>query len=120
MSRAERIGGELHALLAEAIRREIKDPRVGMISITRVRVSGDLSIAEVYFLPLGGVGDATEATKGLRAAAGFLRRLVGKRMRLRIVPELRFFADDQHDMAVDLIRQLSEGDEGDSENGGEE
>ena len=107
MNRADRVSGELHALLAEIIRREIKDPRVGAVSITRVRVSGDLGVAEVYFLPLGGAGDARQMTRGLRAASGYLRRVLGKRMRLRHIPELRFIPDEGHDSAVDLISRLN-------------
>lgn len=107
MNRAERVGGELHALLAEMIRREIKDPRVGEISITQVDVSGDLGVAKVYFLPLGGQGDAAKAQKGLANSAGYLRRLLKKRMRIRTIPELRFVVDDRHDVAVSLIEQLN-------------
>ena len=107
MNRADRVGNELHALLAEIIRREIKDPRVGMVSITQVKVSGDLGVAEVFYMPLGGAGDTREMGRGLRAASGYLRRLLGKRMRLRHIPELRFIADTHHDSAVDLITRLN-------------
>lgn len=107
MNRADRVAGELHALLAELIQREIKDPRVGEISIINVEVSGDLGVAKVRFLPLGNQGDATLAQAGLEKAAGFLRHQLRKRMRLRTIPELRFIIDDQHNTAVSLIEQLN-------------
>lgn len=107
MNRADRVAGELHALLAELIQREIKDPRVGEISITNVEVSGDLGVAKIRFLPLGGQGDAKRAKAGLEKAAGFLRRQLRKRMRIRTVPELRFVIDAHHNTAVSLIEQLN-------------
>jgi ribosome-binding factor A len=107
MNRADRIAGELHALIAEMIQREIKDPRVGEISITNVAVSGDLGVATLRFLPFGGVGDAVAAQKGLTKASGYLRRQLRKRMRLRSIPVLRFVIDDHHDEAVSLIERLN-------------
>ena len=107
MNRAERVAGELHALIAEMIQREIKDPRVGEISITQVTVSGDLGVATLRFLPLGGIGDAVAAQKGLTKASGYLRRLLRKRMRIRNIPALRFVIDDHHEEAVSLIEQLN-------------
>ena len=62
-SRADRIAGQVHQILAGLIRTEIRDPRVGPLSITSVEVSGDLSVARVRFLPLGGVGDAEAKEK---------------------------------------------------------
>ncbi|MEL6344788.1 MAG: 30S ribosome-binding factor RbfA [Myxococcota bacterium] len=108
LNRAQRISGEIHALLSELIRREVKDPRVGFVSITNVEVTNDLSLARVYVLPLGGDGDVEGMQKGLRKASGFLRRLLGKRMRLRHIPELRFIVDENHQQAVELIRTLAE------------
>jgi len=107
MNRAERVAGELHALIAEMIQREIKDPRVGDISITRVEVAGDLGVAKIRFLPLGGQGDAQAALVGLIKASGFLRHHLRKRMRMRNIPELRFIIDDRHDEAVSLIERLN-------------
>lgn len=108
MNRAERIAGELHALLSELIRKEIKDPRVGFVSITSVDVTNDLSLARVYFLPLGGEGDVVAMRKGLAKAEGFLRHRLRKRLRIRQIPDLRFIVDEGHEQAVNLIRELTD------------
>lgn len=77
------------------------------MSITHIEVSGDLSIAKVRFLPLGGQGDAVGMLAGLNAAQGFLRRRLGKLMRVRTVPELRFEIDIDHHRAFDIIADLT-------------
>jgi len=109
--RADRVAGQVHKLLAELIRTEIRDPRVGPMSITTVHVSGDLSVAKIRFLPLGGEGDSAGMLAGLNAAKGFLRRQIGRQMRVRTVPELRFEVDMEHDRAFNLIASLSPAEE---------
>jgi|SRR5512134_367703 ribosome-binding factor A len=92
--RARRVEEQLKRLLAELVRREVKDPRVGLITITGVEVTKDLSHARVYFTPFAGVGDPAAALEALRHAAGFLRHQVRNEMRLRVAPELVFQVDD--------------------------
>lgn len=75
--------------------REIKDPRVSdLLSIVKIDVSGDLSYAKVYVSAIDGPEATLRSVKGLKSAAGFLRRELGKRLSLRKTPELRFVADD--------------------------
>jgi ribosome-binding factor A len=92
--RARRVEEQLKRLLADLLRREVKDPRVGPVTITGVEVSKDLSHARVYFTPFAGVGDAAAALEALRHAAGYLRVQVRNEMRLRVAPELDFQLDD--------------------------
>ena len=92
--RARRIEEQLKRLLSELVRREVKDPRVGLVTITAIEVSRDLSHARVYFTPFAGAGDAAAALEALRHAAGYLRLQVRNQMRLRIAPELDFRLDD--------------------------
>lgn len=92
--RARRIEEQLKRLLSDLVRREVKDPRVGLVTITGVEVSNDLSHARIYFTPFAGVGDAAAALEALRHAAGFLRHQVRNEMRLRVAPELDFQIDD--------------------------
>ena len=113
-NRNERVAGEIHAILAEALRTRIKDPRIGLISLTGVRVTRDLGTATVYFTPLGGEGDAAKMAEGLRAASGFLRREVGRQLRLRQAPELVFKADTGIDEAVRLTALLERMEEEDA------
>ncbi len=79
-----------------AILRTVKDPRVSgsLLSIVRVDVTRDLSYATVYISSMSGIEAAREAVKGLKSAAGYMRRELGYAMSLRHTPELRFVADD--------------------------
>jgi ribosome-binding factor A len=92
--RARRIEEQLKRLLSELVRREVKDPRVGLITITSAEVSRDLTHANVYFTPFAGAGDAEAAREALQHAAGFLRHQVRNQMRLRVAPEIQFHVDD--------------------------
>jgi ribosome-binding factor A len=92
--RARRVEEQLKRLLAELIRREVKDPRVGLITITSAEVSRDLTHAKVFFTPFAGVGDPEAALEALRHASGYLRHQVRNQMRLRVAPELDFHIDD--------------------------
>jgi ribosome-binding factor A len=106
--RVERVRSELSAVLAEVLLRGVKDPRVGNVSITDLRLSPDLKSARVRFLSLGGQKDLREVKDGLKAASGWLRREIGKRMRLRVVPDLVFEADTQFDRAVEVTRIIED------------
>jgi ribosome-binding factor A len=92
--RARRVEEQLKRLLADLVRREVKDPRVGLVTITSVAVSGDLTHANVYFTPFAGEGDAAAALEALQHASGYLRHQVRNLMRLRVAPELQFHIDD--------------------------
>jgi ribosome-binding factor A len=107
-SRTLRVGQQIHRELAELIRTELKDPGIGMITLGDVEVSKDLAYARVYYTVLG-EGEAIEATgAALRRASGFLRRELGRRMRLRIVPELKFVYDDSQVRGARLDALIAE------------
>lgn len=80
-------------VLAEALAREIRDPRVGLVTLTRVDVSGDLSHAQVYVMVAGDEDERQRALEGLKSAAGFLRTKVAKELSTRTIPELHFELD---------------------------
>lgn len=89
-----RITSDIQLALSELMR-EVKDPRVSpLIGIVKVDVSGDLSYATIYVSAIEGYEATVNSVKGLKSAAGYLRRELGSRLRLRKVPELRFIADD--------------------------
>ena len=88
--------------LAELLQFEVKDPRVQNVSLTSVDLSRDLSVARVYFSLLEPDADPAEALEGLQRAAGFLRGKLGKAIKARHVPELRFVHDDSAAEAVRL------------------
>jgi ribosome-binding factor A len=111
--RARRVEEQLKRLLADLIRREVKDPRVGLITITSAEVSRDLTHAKVYFTPFAGIGDATAALEALRHASGFLRHQVRNLMRLRVAPEIDFQIDDSVERGARLSTLIQEAVESD-------
>ena len=111
--RARRIEEQLKRLLSELVRREVKDPRVGLVTITSARVSSDLSHADVFFTPFAGAGDAPAALAALQHAAGFLRREVRNQMRLRVAPELVFHIDDSIERGARLTALIHDAVESD-------
>ncbi|MDR0379947.1 MAG: 30S ribosome-binding factor RbfA [Candidatus Accumulibacter sp.] len=119
-SRRDRIAGQIRRDLAELIRTEVKDPRVGMISITDVEVSPDYAHAKVFFSCLSGREHVDPILAGLQQAAGFLRRELGRRIRIHNTPQLHFIFDESLERGADLsnlIRQAvsisaSDADEG--------
>lgn len=91
-----------------AIFRELKDPRVQnvFLSIVRVEVTNDLSYCTVQVSAIEGLDKAKEAVKGLKSAAGFIRRELGHRLKLRHVPELIFNATDSIEYSANISRIL--------------
>jgi ribosome-binding factor A len=93
-SRTDRVSQQIQKEVALIIQREIKDPRVGMATVSSVDVSRDLSYAKVYVTLYNSDQDkCKEAVAVLNDASGFIRSLMGKRIRARIMPELRFVLD---------------------------
>jgi len=106
VSRKHRVAEELKRELGVLITTEVKDPRVRLVAITDVEVSRDLKYAKVFVGTFDVTAEAessSQALEGLRAARGFLKRALGKRLRLRVIPELRFEEDtterDAHRMS---------------------
>jgi ribosome-binding factor A len=100
------VGELLREELTDIIRREVKDPRVGFMSITRVDVPADLRSARVYVSVLG-TDDEREATLvALRSAAGFIRRHLKPRLRMRQIPDLEFRDDRSMEYADEIARTL--------------
>lgn len=91
--RSLRIAEQVQRELTEIIRLELKDPRVGLITLTDVEVTPDHKLARVFFTLLGGEAQAEEATRGLTHAAGFLRSQLARRFQTRSVPQLVFVYD---------------------------
>ncbi|MDD2168667.1 30S ribosome-binding factor RbfA [Glaesserella parasuis] len=94
-SRADRVAQELQKEIAIILQREVKDPRIGMVTVSDVEISCDLAYAKVFvtFLFDSDESAVERGLEGLNKASGYIRTLVGKAMRLRIVPELRFVYD---------------------------
>lgn len=101
-ARRERIEGEVQRVLSMLVAREVKDPRVGSVTITAVQLAPDLSVARVFFLPFAGRHEAQDVREGLASAAGFLRGEVGRRLSLRHAPRLEFVIDHHLEQATHL------------------
>ncbi len=98
MQRPERLEDQVHFLLSTLVQRELRDPELGFVTLTAVRLSPDRSVARVYFTVLPANGGDQEAQNGftrkaLGRAAGFLRSQLAARLKMKRVPELRFFPD---------------------------
>lgn len=91
--RLEKVAEAIKQEVAVILQRQLKDPRVGFVTVTKVRVSADLQHATVYFSLLEGHGNPSETEAGLKSASGYIRRLVGDRLRLRVTPEIVFHSD---------------------------
>jgi len=91
-SRSQRVAQQMQRVLSELIRREIRDPRLGMVTLTEVRMSPDMSYARIFYSVLG--GDEKKAPDILESAAELLRGPAGRALGLRHAPELRFVADE--------------------------
>ncbi|MFO1363259.1 MAG: 30S ribosome-binding factor RbfA [Burkholderiales bacterium] len=106
--RLRRVGGEIQRELAEILRTELKDPRVGMVTLTGVEVSPDFAHAKVFFTSLAGVDQRDDVRAGLERAAGFLRSMLGARLRIHNIPELRFVYDDSVESGIRLTHLIDE------------
>lgn len=92
--KAEKIAGIIQKEISEIIQFQLKDPKIGFITITDVTVTNDLSIAKVYVSFLGQKPREEAGMKGLNRSKGFIRSELAKRLKMRKVPELHFFIDD--------------------------
>jgi ribosome-binding factor A len=105
--RQERVADLIKREISDIILKTIKDPRVGFVTITRVKVSRDLKYAKIYFSVLPSLGNMEDSLVGLKSAHDFFRSELNKRIRLRYIPQLTFIVDDSLDY-VEKIEQLIE------------
>ena len=105
-SRKDRVAEQIRRELAELIRTELKDPRVGMISITDVEVTADYAHAKVFFSTLAGSEHVAGVLVGLQKASGFLRRELGKRISIHMTPQLHFVFDQSLERGADLSQLI--------------
>ena len=112
-SRPDRVADQIRGELANLLAREVHDPGIGFVTLTRVQVTPDLQQARVYFTALGPTGEENKtrrnSERALERASPFLRRQIGSRLRLRRAPELRFIYDESiagQDRIEQLINEL--------------
>jgi ribosome-binding factor A len=103
--RTDRLGEEIREEVAKIIGRDLKDPRIGFVTVTRVDLTHDLRNARIFVGVLGDPAEREKTLVGLRKAAGFVRREIGRRIRMRVTPEIAFELDTGLD-ATDRVAQL--------------
>lgn len=106
--RADRVGEAIRDVIADLLLRDIKDPRIGMITLTTVEISDDLRHARVYFSCVGDEAVRQRSLSGLRSASGFIKAQVTRRLKLRYAPELRFLFDPTLEVADRLTTLLKD------------
>ena len=106
--RIERLNEQIRREIADVLHFGVKDPRIGFVTVTEARVAPDLSFARVYVRPMGDEKQQEAAFEGLQAAAPYIRHELGKRLKVRQIPELRFEADHALEHALHIEKLLSE------------
>ncbi len=106
-SRNQRIEAQMQRAISELLSREVKDPRIGKLTVTAVQVLADKSEAKVFVVPFGGAEPGPDLMAGLQRVAGFLRGEVGRQLALRHAPRLTFVLDDTFDKAARLSALIS-------------
>ena len=108
VERMRRVDEAVREVLSDVITHELKDPRVGFVTVTDVKTSPDLSHARVYVSVLGDAEAVSASLEGLRSAQGFLQGRIGGELRLKHTPTLTFFHDDTAERAQRLERLMDE------------
>jgi ribosome-binding factor A len=106
--RAQRVGDQIQRELADLLRLHVKDPRIGMVTVTAVEVSPDLSHAKIFFTHLAGKEDAANAVAALQHSAGYLRTELAHRFKLYTVPQLHFVYDDSIESGLRLSKLIDD------------
>ena len=109
--RSEKVAEAIQKIVSELLIRGLKDPRIGFVTITGVKMTDDLSVARVFYSVVGSEEERKDTLAGLKSASGFIRKEVGSHLKLRHVPEIHFRFDDSLERANNierLLRQIHE------------
>lgn len=118
--RAERVSDQMKQEIADILMRKIKDPRIGFVTVTDVDISDDLRNASVYVSVYGSDAEKQASLKGLRSASPYIRTELGKRMRMRYLPELLFRFDASVERGAHIMELLREIEEKEKKGPGDE
>lgn len=105
-SRSDRVGGLIRQILSDILRRQIKDPRLAMTTISAVKMSSDLKVAKIYYTTPAGEKNRKATAAGFKDAEGFIKRTLGREVKLRYMPELKFFVDESFDYGSNIDKLL--------------
>ena len=107
--RSERVQEQMLKIINEVIKHEVKDPRIGFVTITRIELTENLRFARVYVSVMGSEDERAKSFKGIKSAAPFIRSRLGKNMRIKILPQISFILDhgqEDSDRINRLMHQL--------------
>lgn len=108
MARQEKVAEAIRQEVSLIIHDELKDPRLGFVTVTKVEMSHDMSYAKIFFSVLGGEDEYEKTTEALESALGYIRKLVSERINLRFAPELSFREDRSGEYSVHIQKLLDE------------
>ena len=114
--RSDRVGDLIRQVIGEMLVRDLNDPRLGSVTLTGVEVTADLKIATIFFSAMGNQAQEEASLQGFQSAAGYIKKRMGKELRLRYLPDLLFKVDHSFDYGskIDrLIKSIKEEPEGD-------
>ena len=106
MSRTDKVSEAIRQEVSNIIHDELRDPRLGFITVMRVEVTKDLQIAKVFYSVMGSPEQKFKAGEALESAAGYIRRLIGDRLRLRFTPEVIFKLDKSVDYSIEIAEKI--------------
>ena len=106
MSRAERIAQALKKEVSSIIHDKLKDPRIGFVTVSRVELTQDFQYAKIFFSVLGTDKEQLDSKEALESAVGFIKRQIGRRIKLRLVPEIRFIQDKSGEYSIHIQQEL--------------
>jgi len=104
--RKERLEELIKRVIGDSLLKEVKDPRIGFASVFRVEISRDYTVADVFVSVIGDDKQKKKTVEGLSCAAGYIRHSVGKQIKLRVAPELKFHLDDSIEKGVGMVNLL--------------
>jgi len=117
-TRADRISGQIQVAITQLLTKKMQDPRMEMATISGVKMSADLRIADIYVTVFGDKKRVQEALNGFKKSKGFIKKSIAPKLGLKFMPELRFFHDDTFDKAARmdaLIAAAAKGDDRDKD-----
>jgi ribosome-binding factor A len=106
--RSEKVAEAVHEIISELLIKGLKDPRIGFVTLTGVNLTDDLRLATVYFSVVGSAEEKKESEKGLNSAKGYIRKEMGRNLRLRYVPDIVFKYDNSLDYGSRIENILHE------------
>jgi ribosome-binding factor A len=104
--RSDRVGDMIRQVIGEMLRRDLNDPRLSLVTLTEVKVTEDLKIATVFFSAMGNSVQEEASLHGLQSAAGYIKKRLGRELRLRFVPDLLFKVDHSFDYGKRIDRLI--------------